>query len=119
MLLVSSVLNAQSSLALSSGAGPVGSPIPLALTLSFTAGSQPAGMQWTFSYPAASVTGFAVTAASLLTTAGKTLSCAGTSAAYTCIATGLNTNLIPAGIVANVSVTLAPAATSATPPSRY
>ena len=54
-----------------------------------------------------------VTAGSALTTADKSLSCAGSSTAYTCIASGVNNNVISDGSVATVAVTLAAGATSA------
>jgi uncharacterized protein (TIGR03437 family) len=99
-------------LSLSSASAPAGSPVSLAFSLA-SGGSQDAGLQWTFSYPAASVTGFSVTAGPALTAAGKTLYCSGAATAYTCLAVGTNQTGIADGIVANVSVTLASGAGSA------
>ena len=106
-------LMAQSSLALSSNSAAAGSPISLNLTLATTSGSQPAALEWTFTYPAASVSGFVVSPGPVLTAAGKTLSCAGSATNYICIASGINSNLIANGTVATVTVTLAGGASSA------
>ena len=105
LFLSGNMLLAQSSLALSSGSSPAGSPVSLNLSLAST-GNQPAGLQWTFTYPSASVSGFVVTAGPALTALGKTLNCAGSSTGYTCIASGINNNLIADGSVATVTVTL-------------
>jgi hypothetical protein len=47
--------------------------------------------------------------------AAKTISCAGSNGAFVCLCTGINTNLIGDGVLANVSLTLAPAATGQVP----
>jgi uncharacterized protein (TIGR03437 family) len=102
----------QSSLALSSGSAAAGSPVTLSLNLSSPAGSEPAAAQWTFSYPAAAVAGFTVATGSASASAGKSVTCAGDATAYTCLAVGINSNTIPNGSVATVSVVLAPTASS-------
>jgi hypothetical protein len=86
-------LVAQSSLVLSSAG---------ALTLSSMAGNEPAALQWTFSYPSA-ITGFTVSAGPALLAAGKSIACAGNSSAYTCLATGLNANIIGNGVVGTIA----------------
>jgi len=113
MLLSSNMLKAQSSMALSSGTGSAGSTVSLDLALNSTPGSEPAGFQLTFTYPEAAVTNFVVIPGAALSAAGKTLTCGGVPAAYMCIATGINANVISNGSVATVAVTLAPGATSA------
>jgi hypothetical protein len=109
LLLCGSVVRAQSLLVLSSGSAAPGSPVLLDLTLTSLPFTQPVGIQWTFSYPASSVTSFSVTPASILTAAGKTLSCRAAAPSFTCIAVGMNANPIPDGLIANLSIT--PAAT--------
>jgi hypothetical protein len=89
-------LAAQSSLILSSAG---------TLTLSSVAGNEPAALQWTFSYPSG-VTGFSVSAGPALTAAGKTINCAGNSSAYTCLAAGLNSNIIGNGVVGTIAGTV-------------
>src|ERR1019366_10060711 len=68
-------LQAQTNIALSSGAvTPGGTTV---LNLSLTSRSSMAAVQWTFGYPAASVGSMTVAAGPALTSAGKTLSCVG------------------------------------------
>src|ERR1039458_5874942 len=115
LLLSTSVSHGQTaSLALSSGSALAGGTATLSLALSSPTGSNPAGLQWTFSYPSASVTSFSVTPDSALTSSGKSINCAGGANSFICVATGLNTNVIPNGSVAVVTVGLAPSASSIT-----
>src|ERR1035438_9280069 len=100
------LLQAQTSLALSSGAVPPGGTAVLNLSLSSPAISPLAAVQWTFNYPASSVASIGVAPGTALSSAGKTLSCAGGVGSYTCVAWGLNSNIISSGIVATVSGTL-------------
>src|ERR1051325_6879443 len=98
-------------LALSSGSTTQGGTV--SLNLSFTSsGSQPAGLEWTIVYTASNIVSISATAGPAATAAGKSISCAGASGSYVCLASGINTNAIANGIVATVSVTLAPATTS-------
>lgn len=76
----------------------------LTLTLTSPAGSAPASLQWTFTYPVG-VTGFGISVGPALAAAGKSLNCFGGAAAYTCLATGTNSNAIPNGVVGTVSFT--------------
>jgi Domain of unknown function (DUF4082) len=103
-------MRAQSSLFLSPASALSGAPGSLALSLSAPAGSAPAALEWTLAYPSG-VTGFAVAPGPALGAAGKTLSCVGGASAYTCLASGLNSNAIGNGSVASVSFN-APAAPS-------
>ncbi len=100
-----------SSLSLSSGTGSPGTTINLALSLG-AGGTSPAGLQWTFVYPG-QISAISATAGPAATAAGKTLSCASAPGLFTCLAAGLNTNAITAGVVANVQLTLATNATTA------
>jgi hypothetical protein len=106
------ILHAQSSLVLSSGGVAPGGSIVLNLTLSSTAGNRPAGLQWTLSYPAANVSAWTVAEGPALAAAGKTITCAGASGVYTCLAVGMNAYTISDGVVATVSVSLATNATT-------
>jgi hypothetical protein len=78
-----------------------------------SAGTAPAGLQWTFDIPA-SVSASAWQAGPALTAAGKTLSCgAASSGKQKCLASGTNSNAISAGLVARATLSLtASAATS-------
>src|ERR1035441_8059028 len=113
LLLSTSVSHGQTaSLALSSGSALAGGTATLSLALTSPTGSNPAGLQWTFSYPSASVTSFSVTPDSALTSSGKSINCAGGAISFICVATGLNTKVIPNGNLAVVTVGLAPSASS-------
>src|ERR1035438_4878566 len=96
-------LQAQTNIALSSGVvTPGGTAV---IDLSLTSPSAMVAIQWTFGYPAASVGGMTVAAGPALSSAGKNLSCVGGAGSYTCIAWGLNSDVISAGVLATVSVT--------------
>src|SRR4051794_7101454 len=95
MLLSSNTLRAQSSLSLSPATGSPGTAVTLGLTLA--GAGAPAGMQWTFSYPAASVSNFVVTAGPAATAAGKTVQCSGPSTAYICVVSGINKSVLAGG----------------------
>jgi trimeric autotransporter adhesin len=113
LLVTTSVSRAQTaSLTLSSASASAGSIVTLNLFLTSGSAGNPAGLQWTFSYLSAGVTSFLVTPDLALISAGKTITCAGGAAAYTCLATGINSNVIPDGNVAVVRVVLAPTSTS-------
>src|ERR1017187_5299177 len=85
-------LQAQTNIALSSGAvTPGGTTV---LNLSLTSRSSMAAVQWTFGYPAASVGSMTVAAGPALTSAGQTLSCVGVAAAISSIACSPGT-LVP------------------------
>ena len=99
-------LHAQSNLALSSGTALPGGTTSLSLSLSSPGSNQPAAIQWTLIYPAASVAGLNVTAGPALSSAGKTVTCAGGAGAVTCVAWGVNSTTISDGVIAFVSVTL-------------
>ncbi len=99
------------SLSLSSATGGPGTTISLALSLG-GGGTAPAGLQWTLVYPLSQISAIGATAGPAATAAGKTLSCASAPGFFTCLLTGLNTNAISAGAVANIQVTLAAKATT-------
>jgi uncharacterized protein (TIGR03437 family) len=77
------------------------------LGLTSPAGSEPAALQWTLTYPANSVVSISVIAAPSATNAGKVLNCIAGLGAYTCLASGLNTTAIQNGTVAIVNLTVA------------
>jgi hypothetical protein len=88
------------------------SAMALNLALSSVAGSEPASLQWTLTYPAASVSNISVAAGPAATAAGKSVSCASGSAGYTCVLYGVNSSVITNGIVAVLTVTVASGAGS-------
>jgi|GEM_PF-1432890 len=100
------------SLTFASGSAAPGGSVSLNLSLTSPAGSEPASLQWTFSYPASSVSAISVTAGSAATAAGKATSCAGSAGTYTCMLTGMNSSVIQNGVVAVANLTLSTTATS-------
>src|ERR1035437_210926 len=106
LLPLSNLLQAQTSLALSSAIATPGGTAALNLSLSSPPSSPLLAVQWTFNYPAASVASLTAAAGPALSSVGKTLSCAGGVNSYTCVASGLNSNTISDGVVATLSVTL-------------
>lgn len=103
---------AQSSLSISSLTAAAGSTVGLNLSLLSTSGNAPAGLQWTFLYPAASVSRISVAAGPSANAAGKTISCAAVAAGYACAAAGVNQTTFADGVVAVVTITLTGTATT-------
>jgi hypothetical protein len=93
-------------LALSSGEAPPGGTISLDLSLNSLSGIRPAGIEWTFTYSPSGIAAISAGAGAAATAAGKSLSCAGSPGSYICVLTGLNANVIHAGVVAVLTVTV-------------
>jgi hypothetical protein len=106
LILPFSILQAQNNLALSSASVPAGGTAVLNLSLSSVA-AQPANIQWTLNYPAASVANVIVSPMAGIISAGKTISCANGPGSYKCVTWGMTPNTVPNGVIATVSVTLA------------
>jgi len=94
----------QTSLVLSSGSATPGGTASLSLSLANSGGTQPAGLQWTLNYPTSCISGITVTAGPASTTAAKTIYCAGSGGTYSCLAAGINSNIIGDGVVANIQL---------------
>src|ERR1051325_7655640 len=105
---------AQSSLSLSSASIMPGGTVTLNLAVTSQTGSEPASLEWTLTYPTATVTSLSVTAGSALTSAGKSISCVSNSGSYSCVATGMNNAKILNGSVATVSVSMSATVGTAT-----
>lgn len=99
-------LSAQDSLSVGPGSAPPGGTAALNLTLNSPAGSEPMGVQWTFSYPSSSVSSITVTPAP---GTNGSVACAGSSGLYTCVETSPTTMVN--GPVAVATVQLSAAAT--------
>src|SRR5579872_1711196 len=95
------------SLALSSGTAASNGTVALNLVLTSPAGSEPAAVQWTLTFPAANVAIISSTPGPSLTSASKTLNCAAGVGTYTCVASGTNAGIITNGTVAVVNLTMA------------
>lgn len=107
-------LTAQTCLVLSTATINSDGTASLDLSLYSLHRTPPAAVQWTFQYSSASISSLTVDDGPTLTSAGKTAICAGHSAAYNCLAVGLNENTIANGVVAKVIAALAPGSTTAT-----
>ncbi len=95
------------SLSLSSGVAASDGTVSLNLTLNSPAGSEPAALQWTVTYPSANVTAIAATAAAGATSANKSLSCNGGSGTLTCVLYGMNADPIANGVAATLKLNMA------------
>ncbi|HVX57257.1 MAG TPA: hypothetical protein VHA37_05990, partial [Candidatus Saccharimonadales bacterium] len=107
------LLGQAGTLNISSGNTVPGGTVTLSVSLTGSTTS-PAGLQWTIAYPASQVSSIAEFAGPAATAAGKSLYCSPGSGYINCLITGLNTSLIPPGIVATIQVTLAPTAGTTT-----
>jgi hypothetical protein len=105
----------QDALSLSSGSVVAGQTISLDLSLSAPSGGGPAGLEWTYNYPAATFSSIAVVAGPAAAAAGKSVSCSAGSGSYTCMLFGLNTTTMNPGVVATATFTASPAATGTFP----
>ncbi len=102
------------SLVLSSGTTAANGTVSLNLTLTSPAGNEPAALQWTLTYPSSNVVSISAVAGSAATNAGKTLTCSSGSGTYSCVASGMNANIISNGTVAVVNLTIASGVSSTT-----
>jgi hypothetical protein len=101
-------LSAQTaSLTLSSATAEVGGAATLDLSLHSSV-AQPVALQWTFHYPSSDISNIAVDDGPMITSAGKTVLCAGDTSAYKCLVVGANAKAIANGVVAKVTATLTP-----------
>ena len=101
-----------SNLTLSSAVVNPGGTATLSLGLT-ESGTAPAGLQWTVSYSSAQISAISITPGPAVSAAAKTLSCASGPGTTTCIVTGMNTNPIGSGVLANLNATVAPATITA------
>ncbi|HUI56980.1 MAG TPA: putative Ig domain-containing protein [Bryobacteraceae bacterium] len=98
-------------LSLSSGVAAADGTVSLSLTLASSTGAE-AALQWTLTYPAGNVTSISAAPGAAALAAGKAVTCAIGSGSYRCIASGMNANVIPNGVVAIVNLTIAGGVTS-------
>ncbi len=108
--LTSGALRAQTVLTLSSATVPPGGTASLELSLK-SDGPPIAALEWTFRLEG--IGAIAVDTGPALISAAKTVVCTGDTALYRCLGVGANAEMIPNGIVARISATLAPDSHSA------
>lgn len=94
-------------LSLSQGTATSPGTVLLNVSLQSSSGQEPAGVQFTVSYSPVDFTAIQVTPGPSAITAGKAVSCFGTSTAYNCIVVG-GKSTIPDGVLAVVSLTVSP-----------
>ncbi len=109
-----SLLAQPETLTLSSGSAIPGSTVSLDLSLISPAGSEPAGLQWTFLFSPTAISNVSVAAGAAAVAAGKSLSCTLGSGTYTCVLWGLNSAIVHNGVVATATFTTTPALTITT-----
>src|SRR3954470_16990769 len=77
LLVTTSVLSGQTtSLALTSTSALAGGSATISVALTSQPGQEPAGLQWTFTYPPGSIATWSVASGPALTASGKSLQCA-------------------------------------------
>ena len=101
-------------LALSSGSTSPGGTVSLNLSLTSPSGYQPAGLQWTLTYPPSNITNITAADGTAATAANKAIFCAGGAGSYTCLLTGLNPDIVQNGVVAVLTMTMSANATNST-----
>ena len=85
----------------------------LDLSVNSPSSTPPAALQWNFQFLASSITNLTVSDGPVVTAASKGVICSSASASYTCLAVGVNANMINNGVIAKVTAILAPGATGA------
>ena len=110
---------AQDVISLSSGSATVGGTASLDITLNSPAGSEPAGVQWTFNYSPSDVVAVNVTPGASANAAGKTITCQSGSGKYTCIVLGNNSTAIPGGVLGTATFQLAASTSSSSVPVQF
>src|SRR4029077_19132126 len=89
-------------MSLSSGSAVKGGQVLLNLSVASVANQQPAGLQWKFNYSTVDLSFVAAGNGPSAVAAGKSITCTGASGMYRCIATGINKNPIPNGVLATL-----------------
>jgi uncharacterized protein (TIGR03437 family) len=102
-------------MSLSSGSAVKGGQVLLNLSVASVTNQQPASLQWKFNYTPADLAFVAAGNGSSAVAAGKTITCSGASGAYRCIASGINKNLIPNGVLATLLFSVATTTTNPQP----
>ena len=90
---------------LSLASAVIGSGSSASLNLSLSGSAGPASLEWTLTYPSASVSALSVTPGAALTAAGKSLTCSASAGNYKCVAAAMNSTGIANGVVATVVIT--------------
>jgi hypothetical protein len=108
LVLFAADLSAQTCLSLSSPSVSGDRTVTLDISLHASPKSRPAAIQWTLSTSSSSVTSITADDGPELPSGRKAVICAGPAAAYRCIIVGANAEPVPDGIVARITLGLAP-----------
>ena len=116
ILILASGLRAQLCLNLPTAAvAPGESSVSMDFSLDSSADAPlPASLQWTLQYPQSAIRSLTVDDGPAVTASGKTVMCNANADGYNCLAVGSNTKTISKGVIAKITVVLAPEAASAT-----
>ena len=113
LFMAESVSAQTGNLSLSSGSATAAGVVTLPLSL--TGGAQPAAIQWTLLY-SSDISAVTVTDGPAVVNASKTTTCASSPGKTICLVAGLNQNSVVDGVLANVTLQLAPAVSGASVP---
>src|ERR1700674_2914742 len=116
LVVASQALGQQVTVSIGSGSAVSGGTVSLGVTLASSAGALPAALQWTMSYPSSVVVSVSVVEGSSATAAGKSVTCSSTAGATTCLAYGLNQNIISPGVLATATFSIFSSAPSSSVP---
>ena len=105
----------RATVSLGSGGLAPGGSATVAISLSTSGGVEPAGLQWTMSYPMA-ITNVSVVAGGSANAAGKTVTCNATSGRTICIVFGLNRLIVSDGVVATATFQINSGTVASVPP---
>ena len=108
LVLFAADLSAQACLSLSPPSPSGDRTITLDVSLHTPPKSRPAAIQWTLSTSSSSVTSITADDGPELSSGRKVVICTGPAAAYRCIIVGANAEPVPNGIVARITLGLAP-----------
>jgi uncharacterized protein (TIGR03437 family) len=97
-------------LALSQDVAPIAGRVVLDLNFTSNAAqaTSPAGLEWELAFNARSVANISVAPGAGAIAAGKSVACYQANGTYSCLATGLNSNSMLSGLIAQMTVTFAP-----------
>jgi hypothetical protein len=90
-----------------SGSAAPGASITVPVMTTASGGAQPAAVRWTIGYPSADLSIVNITAGASVTAASKSIACSSTAGSTTCVAYGINSNIIGNGALANVTFMVA------------
>jgi uncharacterized protein (TIGR03437 family) len=99
-------------LSLASAASAKGQTVALELSIASDPSQAPASLQWNFTFATGDLKFLAAAVGPSAEEAGKSVTCGGGGGSYTCIAMGVNPNLIPDGVVAILLFLVSPTTAS-------